>query len=157
MPKPRIQTIYLAASDADTLNAVFNTIWSEVSSNPTSPIQAESQDGTTGERKGAVTFTDQLGDYMTVTSMNSVIFAGTKFAFDPDAENAVVKNGNTTTYTFHGEVAGNEVYKAANLQDLKITVTDNGEKTGDHRGGWKCRRICYRCACTRRRWTKTAT
>mgnify|MGYP000494243129 CR=1 FL=1 len=30
---------YLAASDADTLNAVFNTIWSEVSSNPTSPIQ----------------------------------------------------------------------------------------------------------------------
>ena len=122
---------YLAASDADTLNAVFNTIWSEVSSNPTSPIQAESQDGTTGERKGAVTFTDQLGDYMTVTSMNSVIFAGTKFAFDPDAENAVVKNGNTTTYTFHGEVAGNEVYKAANLQDLKITVTDNGEKTGD--------------------------
>ena len=99
---------YLAASDADTLNAVFNTIWSEVSSNPTSPIQAESQDGTTGERKGAVTFTDQLGDYMTVTSMNSVIFAGTKFAFDPDAENAVVKNGNTTTYTFHGEVAGNE-------------------------------------------------
>ena len=71
-----------------------------------------------------MTFTDQLGDYMTVTSMNSVIFAGTEVRRSiPDAENAVVKNGNTTTYTFHGEVAGNEVYKAANLQDLKITVT----------------------------------
>lgn len=121
---------YLAASDVDALNGVFDTIWDEVSSNPTSPIQSESTTGTT-VGKGAVTFTDQLGDYMTVKSMNSVIFAGQKFTFDPEAENAVVTDGTVTTYMFHGEVAGNEVYKVANLQDLKITVTNNGEKTGD--------------------------
>lgn len=123
---------YLAASDADALNAVFDSIWNEVSSNPTSPIQSTTQGGTTESRgNGVVTFTDQLGDYMTVKSMNSVIFAGAKTSFDRDAANAVVTNGNVTTYTFHGEVTGNAVYKAANLQDLKITVTNNGEKTGD--------------------------
>ncbi len=63
---------YLAASDADALNAVFDTIWGEVSSNPTSPIQTESQGGTTAGN-GVVTFTDQLGDYMRVTRMNSIV------------------------------------------------------------------------------------
>ena len=36
---------YPAASDADALNAVFDTIWGEVSSNPTSPIQAGTAEG----------------------------------------------------------------------------------------------------------------
>lgn len=122
---------YLAASDADALNAVFEQIWGEVASNPTSPITSETTSGTTDEQKGAVTFVDQLGDYMHVSSMNSVVFAGTKFEFDKDAANAVVKNGNVTTYTFYGDVAGNEVYKAAKLQDLKITVTSYDNAKGD--------------------------
>lgn len=130
-PRAANSNYYLAASDADALNAVFEQIWGEVASNPTSPITSETTGGTTDEQKGAVTFVDQLGDYMHVSSMNSVVFAGTKFEFDKDAANAVVKNGNVTTYTFYGDVAGNEVYKAAKLQDLKITVTSYDNAKGD--------------------------
>lgn len=89
---------YLAASDADALNTVFDTIWGEVSSNPDSPIQTESQGGTTAGN-GVVTFTDQLGDYMRVTRMNSIVFAGQQYETVSSQTSA---DGSQTTYTFEG-------------------------------------------------------
>ena len=118
---------YLAASDADALNAVFDTIWGEVSSNPTSPIQTESQGGTT-EGNGVVTFTDQLGDYMRVTRMNSIVFAGQQYS---EVSSQTSADGSQTTYTFEGKVEANEIYKEADLSTMQIVVTHNEGKTGD--------------------------
>lgn len=118
---------YLAASDADALNAVFDTIWGEVSSNPNSPIQTESQGGTTAGN-GVVTFTDQLGDYMRVTRMNSIVFAGQQYETVSSQTSA---DGSQTTYTFEGKVEANEIYKEADLSMMRIVVTHNGGKTGD--------------------------
>ena len=118
---------YLAASDADALNAVFDTIWGEVSSNPTSPIQTESQGGTTAGN-GVVTFTDQLGDYMRVTRMNSIVFAGRQY---DEVSSQTSADGSRTTYTFQGTVEANEIYKAADLSTMQIVVTHGEGKTGD--------------------------
>ena len=118
---------YLAASDADALNAVFDTIWGEVSSNPTSPIQTESQGGTT-EGNGVVTFTDQLGDYMRVTRMNSIVFAGQQYS---EVSSQTSADGSQTTYTFEGKVEANEIYKETDLSTMQIVVTHNEGKTGD--------------------------
>lgn len=118
---------YLAASDADALNAVFDTIWGEVSSNPTSLIQTESQGGTT-EGNGVVTFTDQLGDYMRVTRMNSIVFAGQQYS---EVSSQTSADGSQTTYTFEGKVEANEIYKEADLSTMQIVVTHNEGKTGD--------------------------
>ncbi len=120
---------YLAASDADALNAVFDSIWNEVSSNPTSPIQSTTQGGTTeGQGNGVVTFTDQLGDYMRVTKMNSIVFAGTKHETVSSQTSA---DGSETRYTFEGSVTANEIYQAADLSTMQIVVKHNTGKTGD--------------------------
>ncbi len=118
---------YLAASDADALNTVFDTIWGEVSSNPDSPIQTESQGGTTAGN-GVVTFTDQLGDYMRVTRMNSIVFAGQQYETVSSQTSA---DGSQTTYTFEGKVEANEIYKEADLSTMQIVVKHNTGKTGD--------------------------
>lgn len=118
---------YLAASDADALNTVFDTIWGEVSSNPDSPIQTESQGGTTAGN-GVVTFTDQLGDYMRVTRMNSIVFAGQQYETVSSQTSA---DGSQTTYTFEGKVEANEIYKEDDLSTMQIVVTHNEGKTGD--------------------------
>lgn len=111
---------YLAADDVDALNEVFRTIWDEVSSEPSSPIQQETVGGTTaGSPRAVIRFTDQLGDYMKVLGMNSIVFAGRRFT----ASSAVrSEDGTTTTYTFSGSVEANEIYKAADLSRMTITV-----------------------------------
>lgn len=111
---------YLATDDADALNEVFRTIWDEVSSKPSSPIQQETVGGTTaGSPRAVIRFTDQLGDYMKVLGMNSIVFAGRRFT-----ESSAVRSedGTTTTYTFSGSVEANEIYKAADLSRMTITV-----------------------------------
>ena len=75
--------------------------------------------------RGAVTFTDELGEYMTVKDFTSVVFAGEQFT-KKTAETS--EDGKTTAYTFEGEVAGNPIYGTANLADLVVTVT-HGEQT----------------------------
>ncbi|WP_160257642.1 vWA domain-containing protein [Bifidobacterium cuniculi] len=118
---------YLAASDADVLNAVFETIWDEVASNPTPPIQSESTSGTT-EGKGVVTFTDRLGDYMHVTRMNSIVLAGKQFT---QSSAQVSADGSQTVYTFEGSVEANEIYRDADLSTMRIVVTHGEESAGD--------------------------
>lgn len=109
---------YFAADDADKLNLVFATIWDEVSSAPTSPIQSSTTGGTTtGSSHGVVRFTDQLGDYMRVLDMNSIVFAGQQFE-----QVSKTTSGDTTTYVFEGTVEANEIYKAADLSRMTITV-----------------------------------
>lgn len=109
---------YLAADNSIALKDVFNTIWNEVSSRPTSPITSTTQGGTTsGSSHGVVRFTDQLGDYMRVLDMNSIVFAGQQFE-----QVSKTTSGDTTTYVFEGTVEANEIYKAADLSRMTITV-----------------------------------
>lgn len=114
---------YLTANNAGALNKVFEQIWDNVITNPTSPIAA----GANGE-KGYVTITDTLGSYMTVKNMNSVVFAGQKFE---NPQTTTSPDGKTTTYTFSGAVAGNAVFGGADLKDLQIAVTHNEGAQGD--------------------------
>ncbi|PAU69660.1 type IV secretion protein Rhs [Bifidobacterium italicum] len=121
---------YLTASDSQSLNTVFETIWDEVSSKPTSPIQSSTTSGTTaGSSHGVVRFTDQLGDYMHVLDMNSIVFAGQQFE-----QVSKTTSGDTTTYVFEGTVEANEIYKAADLSRMTITVRSFDTTTPDAEG-----------------------
>ncbi len=113
---------YMNASDADQLAGIFNDIWTAISSKPSSPIATTTE---SGMERGTVTFTDELGEYMTVKDFTSVVFAGEQFT-KKTAETS--EDGKTTAYTFEGEVAGNPIYGTANLADLVVTVT-HGEQT----------------------------
>lgn len=121
---------YLTASDSQSLNTVFETIWDEASSKPTSPIQSSTTGGTTtGSSSGVVRFTDQLGDYMHVLDMNSIVFAGQKFE-----QVSKTTSGDTTTYVFAGSVEANEIYKAADLSTMTITVKSYDTTSPDSEG-----------------------
>lgn len=113
---------YMNAANADQLAGIFNDIWTAISSKPSSPITTTTE---SGMERGTVTFTDELGEYMTVKDFTSVVFAGEQFT-TKTVETS--EDGKTTTYTFEGEVAGNPIYGTANLTDLVITVT-HGEQT----------------------------
>ena len=74
-----------------------------------------------------MTFTDQLGDYMRVTKMNSIVFAGKKYEQVSSQDLA----DGSTKYTFAGSVEANEIYKAAELSKMDITVKHSEGRTGD--------------------------
>lgn len=113
---------YMNASNADQLKNIFNDIWTAISSKPSSPIETTTE---SGMERGTVTFTDELGEYMTVKDLTSVVFAGEQFTAKTMETS---EDGKTTTYTFEGEVAGNPIYGTANLADLAITVM-HGDQT----------------------------
>lgn len=114
---------YMNADDADQLKNIFNDIWTAISSKPSSPIATTTE---SGMERGTITFTDELGAYMTVRDMNSVVFAGKQFTAKT-AETS--EDGATTTYVFEGDVDGNPIYGTANLADLVITVTHGETET----------------------------
>lgn len=107
---------YKAAANADELNKIFDEIFTEINTvNPSSPFQ-ETVSGT--ENMEAVTFYDELGDYMQVDDFKAIIFADQKYE-NPAKETV----GNTTTYTFTAQIDGGMVYPTGNLNTIKITVT----------------------------------
>ena len=109
---------YFAATDAQGLNDVFNAI-SEDMQQAASPTEVTNNDP---QHSGYITFTDTLGEYMEVKGVNAVVYAGKQY-------NEISTNDNGATYTVTGKVSGNEIYKEADLSDIKITVDKNG--TGD--------------------------
>ena len=110
---------YKAATDATELNSIFQDIFDEVNSGSGSPTNVTENDP---HHSGYITFTDKLGEYMEVKDVNAVVYAGQQYT-DIDT------NDNGATYTVTGEVSGNEIYKEADLSDIKITVDKSG--TGD--------------------------
>ncbi|PAU69017.1 type IV secretion protein Rhs [Bifidobacterium italicum] len=114
---------YMNADDADQLKNIFNDIWTAISSKPSSPIATTTE---SGMERGTITFTDELGAYMTVRDMNSVVFAGRQFTAKTSETS---EDGATTTYVFEGEVDGNPIYGTANLADLVVTVTHGETET----------------------------
>lgn len=124
---------YKATSDANELNTIFEDIFKEEQEDNTSgsPIEENTQQGNT--EPGILTFEDQLGNYMQVTGTG----AGEneiQLAYGDQIYTSASKTtqGNTDTYHFEGQVEGNEIYGAANLSDLVVTVEHGTDlATGD--------------------------
>lgn len=120
---------YKAASSSDELSAVFDDIFQSESESvgSGSPIEEVTQQGGYNT-PGYLTFTDTLGNYMQVSGKTmSLAYGDTVYT---SSEGAV--SGNVTTYTFTGEVPGNAVYAAADLEDIEITVASGPElSSGD--------------------------
>ena len=111
---------YKAATQASELNNIFNEIQEEIIATAQSPTEVEA--GADPTQSGYVTLVDQLGDYMQVDDLNSLLYAENQYHY---TKKDVTKEGNTTkvTYTFEKEIPDtNHVYPTGNLRDIKITV-----------------------------------
>ena len=111
---------YKAATQASELNNIFNEIQEEIIATAQSPTEVEA--GADPTQSGYVTLVDQLGDYMQVDDLNSLLYAENQYHY---TKKDVTKEGNTTkvTYTFEKEIPNtNHVYPTGNLRDIKITV-----------------------------------
>ena len=114
---------YFSADSADQVMEVFENIVSDITmSTPQVPTQIESSAAI--DQSGYITYIDEIGDYMEVKNVKNLIFAGTNFT-NPN----ITTNGNTTTYTFSGQI-DSPVYGQQNADDIVITVTSNTDNTG---------------------------
>lgn len=115
---------YKTATDASGLNKVFEDIFKESTSNigSGSPIEEVTQQGG-HNTPGYLTFTDTLGNYMQVTGDTMSLAYGNTIYTSSEG----VTSGEGTTYSFSGEVDGNDVYAEANLSDIEITVTHSSD------------------------------
>lgn len=122
---------YKTPSTADDLNNVFQEILDSALEETGSGSPIEESQGNT--EPGILTFEDQLGNYMQVTSTG----AGEdkiQLAYGDKIYTSTSKSteGYTDTYHFSGEVEGNEIYGQANLSDLVVTVEHGADlATGD--------------------------
>ena len=114
---------YKKASDFAELSKVFDEIFREISS-----IEASSpfEDGTglNGENMAAVTFHDELGDYMKVDDFKSIVFADKVFT-DPQIMESPVEGEDKKIiqYEFTGTAdTDNSIYPTGDLSQLEITV-----------------------------------
>lgn len=117
---------YLAASNADGLNKVFNSIFESMTKNLAGPTEVVGNNPT---NSGYVTFDDPLGDYMEVKDFEAVAFAGGVYKNKTKST-----NGNVDTYTFANEYTGtasNAYPNTANLSHILITVTRGSGSAGD--------------------------
>lgn len=111
---------YKVATKADELKNIFTQIEDEIISSAQSPTQVDQ--GEDPSDAGFITLTDQLGDYMQVDDINTLVYAN-KLYKNPD-KTETTKDGKTVvTYTFNQEIPDtNHVYPEGNLEDIKITV-----------------------------------
>ena len=111
---------YKVATKADELKNIFTQIEEEIISSAQSPTQVEQ--GEDPSDAGFITLTDQLGDYMQVDDINTLVYANQLYKYRDKTE--TTKDGKTVvTYTFNQEIPDtNHVYPEGNLGDIKITV-----------------------------------
>ncbi len=91
--------------------------------------------GENPNQSGYITITDQLGDYMQVDDINTLVYANRLFK-SPTISETTENNKKIVTYTFKEDIPDtNHVYPEGNLQDIKITVEkatgENSLRTGD--------------------------
>ena len=113
-------TYYKVATKADELKNIFTQIEDEIISSAQSPTQVDQ--GEDPSDAGFITLTDQLGDYMQVDDINTLVYANQLYKNPGKTE--TTKDGKTVvTYTFNQEIPDtNHVYPEGNLGDIKITV-----------------------------------
>lgn len=114
---------YFSADSADQVMEVFENIVSDITmSAPQVPTRIESGDAI--DQSGYITYTDEIGDYMEVKDVKNLIFSDKNFTNPTETT-----SGNTTTYTFSGEI-DSPVYGQQNADDIVVTVTSNTDNTG---------------------------
>ena len=124
---------YKVATKADELEKIFTQIEDEIVSSAQSPTQVGQ--GEDPSDAGFITLTDQLGDYMQVDDINTLVYANQLYKYRDKTE--TTKDGKTVvTYTFNQEIPDtNHVYPEGNLGDIKITVVkaagEDQLQTGD--------------------------
>lgn len=119
---------YLAASNADGLNKVFNSIFESMTKNLAGPTEVVGDDPA---NSGYVTFDDPLGDYMEVKGFEAVAFAGGVYK---NTQKTTSTDKTVDTYTFTDPYTGpvsNAYPDKANLRDILITVTHGSGSAGD--------------------------
>ena len=129
--RPANTNYYLAASSANGLNEVFNSIFKSITKNLAGPTEV-GDDGPT--KSGYVTFVDPLGDYMEVKGFEAVAFAGGVYK-NTTTTTSTDSNGKIVdTYTFTEQYTGtvsNAYPGEADLKDIRITVTRGSGSDGD--------------------------
>lgn len=112
---------YFAADNASAVMDVFEQIVSDITmSTPQVPTNVNPD---AIDQSGYITYTDEIGDYMEVKDVKNLIFSGTNFT-----KPSKTTSGNTTTYTFSGEI-DSPVYGKQNANDIAITVTSNTDSS----------------------------
>ncbi len=113
---------YKSATNAEDLNKVFEEISEAISKSSGYPTDTEEG---YESKSGYITFNDQLGDYMQVTDLSTLVYNATVYE-NPEK----TTSGNVDTYKFSGEVEGGVA--KGNLSDIIITVTHSTDvSTGD--------------------------
>lgn len=111
---------YKTAKNASELNAVFNDIFKDSTSNPPVPTLVES--GKNATNSGYVRFNDPLGDYMTVDGFNAIAFDDEIFK-NPTKTTETTTKGTVDTYVFEGVNEGNTAYpENVNLNTIIVNV-----------------------------------
>ena len=117
---------YKAATNVEELNTIFENIIQDVT-HMTASHPTEVDMGAGADNSGYITFEDPLGQYMEVTSMDSVVFGGVRYK-----QQTSTTEGNKTTVKFTETSGGNALYPQANLDDIRITITKSKDlATGD--------------------------
>lgn len=124
---------YYKATDASSLKDIFKQIGDEIISSAQSPTEVGQ--GENPNQSGYITIIDQLGDYMQVDDINTLVYANRLFK-SPTISETTENNKKIVTYTFKEDIPDtNHVYPEGNLQDIKITVEkatgENSLRTGD--------------------------
>ena len=120
---------YKTAATSEELKDIFKEIFEDITSNSGLPTEVEP--GKNAANSGYITFTDKLGDYMTVAGVNGLMYDGVLY---DQIEASVSADGKTTTYVFKGNVAAkDEKHPLMKLENIVMTVTapDNGAAAGD--------------------------
>ena len=111
---------YKVATKTNELKDIFTQIKDEIISSAQSPTQVGQ--GEDPSDAGFITLTDQLGDYMQVDDINTLVYANQLYN-DPDKTETIEDGKPVVTYTFNQKIPDtNHVYPEGNLEDIKITV-----------------------------------
>ena len=121
---------YKSATNAADLNNIFNEIALEIVSSAQSPTHVDQ--GEAPNQSGYITFTDQLGDYMQVDDLKTLVYANEEYKY-VDKKETTEGNKKIITYLFDQDISDtNHVYPEGNLGDIDITVEQAADpKTGD--------------------------
>ena len=127
------ETTYYKATDASSLKDIFTQIGDEIISSAQSPTEVGQ--GENPNQSGYITIIDQLGDYMQVDNINTLVYANQLFK-DANKSETTENNKKIVTYTFKEDIPEtNHVYPEGNLKDIRITVEkatgEDSLQTGD--------------------------
>ena len=120
-------TYYKSATNASELENIFKDISGEITQGASYPTETE--EGKEGA-SGYITFDDQLGDYMQVTDLSTLVYNGKEYTGPTKTTSEDEEGKSVDTYKFSGKVDAGIDHD--DLGDIIITVTHSTDAaTGD--------------------------